>query len=167
MKRVIPSLVLAFVLIHGSPVPAQPPGFGGGYRNPGTVGRPTFSPYLNLLRNGNTTLNYYGLVRPENRLRQEQLRLESQYQSLRSTNARDGEERSFNSQLGSTGHTSYYNGGYRFLQRNEPSVTRLQIMQIEREGLRDRLGQIEGSRLGPTGHATMSGLDRSYFGQPR
>lgn len=30
-----------------------------------TPGRPTASPYLNLLRPGGPTLNYYGLVRPE------------------------------------------------------------------------------------------------------
>ncbi len=39
------------------------------YGRPGGIGptsRPTFSPYLNLLRSGNSTLfNYYGLVRPE------------------------------------------------------------------------------------------------------
>ena len=32
----------------------------------GPTSRPTFSPYLNLLRSGNSTMfNYYGLVRPE------------------------------------------------------------------------------------------------------
>lgn len=36
----------------------------------GAVGQPAFSPYLNLLRRGNSTLgNYYGLVRPEQQFR--------------------------------------------------------------------------------------------------
>lgn len=36
----------------------------------GATGQPTFSPYLNLLRRGNSTLsNYYGLVRPEQQFR--------------------------------------------------------------------------------------------------
>ena len=42
------------------PSPPPVPG-GGGYTRP-----PAFSPYLNLLRRGNSpALNYYGLVRPE------------------------------------------------------------------------------------------------------
>lgn len=36
----------------------------------GATGQPTFSPYINLLRRGNSTLsNYYGLVRPEQQFR--------------------------------------------------------------------------------------------------
>src|SRR5262245_56181717 len=40
--------------------------------------RPTFSPYLNLLRQGDPVLNYYGLVRPEQEFRaaNEQFRAE-------------------------------------------------------------------------------------------
>jgi hypothetical protein len=31
----------------------------------GSIGRPAYSPYLNLLRGGDPGVNYYGLVRPE------------------------------------------------------------------------------------------------------
>ena len=61
MKR----FFLVAVLALGLPwaVQAQAP------LRPGGIGqntRPTFSPYLNLLRRGNsTTFNYFGLVRPE------------------------------------------------------------------------------------------------------
>ncbi len=34
-------------------------------RGPTPFSRPTVSPYLNLLQNGNPAINYYGLVRPQ------------------------------------------------------------------------------------------------------
>jgi hypothetical protein len=41
------------------------------YQNPTGTTQPTFSPYLNLLRRGNSAaLNYYGLVRPEREFRE-------------------------------------------------------------------------------------------------
>jgi hypothetical protein len=45
-----------------APVGAQDP-----YVRPSTspAPRPALSPYLNLLRGGNTAINYYGLVRPQ------------------------------------------------------------------------------------------------------
>jgi hypothetical protein len=47
----------------GGPVAAQPPG--------PPASRPAYSPYLNLLRAGNSpAVNYYGLVRPEVTARQ-------------------------------------------------------------------------------------------------
>ncbi|MER3415695.1 MAG: hypothetical protein C4297_05720 [Gemmataceae bacterium] len=61
-----------------SPAPRVPrPSFGGGSTAraplatsvsplPGSMTRPVFSPYLNLLRRGNPVINYYGLVRPIN-----------------------------------------------------------------------------------------------------
>ena len=48
---------------------AQPPN-PGGVGGAGNVQRPSFSPYLNLLRSGSPALNYYGLVRPEQQFRQ-------------------------------------------------------------------------------------------------
>src|SRR5262245_10941358 len=57
-------LTLAAGLALGSSAEAQTPVY-----TPRTqFGRgssPTYSPYLNLLRPGNTAINYYGLVRPE------------------------------------------------------------------------------------------------------
>ena len=48
---------------------AQPP-VPGGYVRP-----PSFSPYLNLVRGGSSTLNYFGLVRPEVQFRNSLLNL--------------------------------------------------------------------------------------------
>ena len=76
MKHVTMFVGLGFWLVAGN-VQAQLPyvqsrGFSQ-YGSPGgigAVGQPTFSPYLNLLRRGNSTLqNYYGLVRPEQQFR--------------------------------------------------------------------------------------------------
>jgi hypothetical protein len=63
--------------------PAQPPGVGTG---PG-ITRPTTSPYLNLLRRrgggGSPALNYYGLVRPQQDLRNYGAQLNQQVTGLR------------------------------------------------------------------------------------
>ena len=58
MLKTIGVAVLILVAIAGSggELLAQPGA---------TPGRPTASPYLNLLRPGGPALNYYGLVRPE------------------------------------------------------------------------------------------------------
>jgi hypothetical protein len=51
-----------------------------GYTRPATnpLGRPTVSPYLNLLRPGNTAVNYYDLVRPQVDLTNSVQRLQQQ-----------------------------------------------------------------------------------------
>jgi hypothetical protein len=57
------ALVCGWALL-ATPSQAQYPGnqFG---RGPTPFSRPTVSPYLNLLQNGNPAINYYGLVRPQ------------------------------------------------------------------------------------------------------
>ncbi|QDU24156.1 hypothetical protein [Urbifossiella limnaea] len=64
------SLVAAAVLgtLAGA-AKAQPP-VPGGVGGAGNIQRPSFSPYLNLLRSGSPALNYYGLVRPDQQFRQ-------------------------------------------------------------------------------------------------
>jgi len=72
-------LVVAFFLMAfaGSTAQAQAPF--------GPASRPAFSPYLNLLRNGNPTFqNYYGLVRPQIQASQSIQSLQGQ---LQNTNA--------------------------------------------------------------------------------
>lgn len=66
MKRLPCCLAIAAVITAsgGGRLQAQPPA-------PGGTPRPAFSPYLNLVRpGGSPTLNYYGLVRPEQQFRQ-------------------------------------------------------------------------------------------------
>lgn len=56
-------MALFAALAWGGPAAAQPPG--------PPPNRPAYSPYLNLLRAGNSpAINYYGLVRPEVNARQ-------------------------------------------------------------------------------------------------
>jgi hypothetical protein len=51
---------------------------------PNITPNPTFSPYLNLLRGGSSpAINYFGIVRPEQRFMQSQIALSSQ---IRQTN---------------------------------------------------------------------------------
>jgi hypothetical protein len=55
----------------------------GGFGAPFQPATPTYSPYLNLLRGGGTTVfNYYGLVRPEQQFRQSFQGLEQQFGDL-------------------------------------------------------------------------------------
>ena len=66
----IPAVGL-FIVLTASVASAQP-------RAPVT-NRPTFSPYLNLLRGGvNPAINYYGIVRPQQQFRQQAQVLEQQ-----------------------------------------------------------------------------------------
>jgi len=51
----------------------------------GSIVRPTFSPYLNLLRRGNPAVNYYGLVRPEVEFRNSVNQMQQQLNSVQST----------------------------------------------------------------------------------
>jgi hypothetical protein len=96
---------------------AQPPGVGTG---PG-ITRPTTSPYLNLLRNrngggGSPALNYYGLVRPQQDLRNYSARLNQQVTGLRRdvTSLQAGLLPDGSRPLSTSGHvTSFQNlGGY-------------------------------------------------------
>lgn len=58
--RVFVGVVTVAVLgVSGAGAQPPVPGGSGGYQ------RPTVSPYLNLLRGGSPTLNYFGIVRPE------------------------------------------------------------------------------------------------------
>lgn len=89
MKHVTMFVGLGFWLVTGN-VQAQLPygqsrsfsqyGRSGGI---GAVGQPTFSPYLNLLRRGNSTFqNYYGLVRPEQQFRTANEQLQSNFNQV-------------------------------------------------------------------------------------
>ena len=88
-------------------------GYGGG-----PAGRPTFSPYLNLLRGGNqgnAVLNYYGLVRPQQQFDQtsQQLgqglqNLQYRQNALRQASGLNAFRSPGYSQLGITGHATAF-----------------------------------------------------------
>lgn len=62
----------AVLLLIGTLAQAQP--------SPGVTGRPTFSPYLNLVNRGNNpALNYLGIVRPQQQFAQQFNQLNQQY----------------------------------------------------------------------------------------
>lgn len=80
------------------------------------INRPTFSPYLNLFRGNNqnsNVLNYYGLVRPQQEMLQQNQRLGQGIQNLQAQQSRlqNGipQQRSATySQLGITGHPTVF-----------------------------------------------------------
>jgi len=59
----VAALTLAVVAIQTGTLSAQPV-------PPSIPQRPTFSPYLNMLRGGNLGLNYFGLVKPQQQFQQ-------------------------------------------------------------------------------------------------
>lgn len=79
MKRCLLILLLTggAWLATERPAQAQLPG------NP--YSRPTFSPYLNLLRRGNPAVNYYGLVRPEIEFRNSVGQIQQQLNSVQAS----------------------------------------------------------------------------------
>lgn len=86
----------------------------------GAVGQPTFSPYLNLLRRGNSTLqNYYGLVRPEQQFRTANEQFQSNFNQVQ-RQFKTAQNSTFVPPLQSTGHRvrfmSHLSSGHRSLQ---------------------------------------------------
>jgi len=75
MTRTRFAAVAAVTLVSATATYAQP-------QPPVVATRPTFSPYLNLLRGGGSSpaLNYFGLVRPEQQFMQQQTQLRQQLQ---------------------------------------------------------------------------------------
>ena len=111
--------------------------------------RPTFSPYLNLLRPGDPVLNYYGLVRPEKELRaaNDQLRkevgeVERELESV--------EERETGSKMGVTGHR------VKFLSDQYGGAGSVSETLSDRDARLEKLPPNPGSRIAPSGH-------RAYF----
>lgn len=119
LKRLPLSLLITAVLCWSSTAMAQ---FGGS--QPGSS--PTYSPYLNLLRGGNSGVgqNYFGLVRPQQEFAQQNQALGQGLQTLQMQSMQGGNQPFQGgygySQLGATGHpvifnsfgTSRFSGGY-------------------------------------------------------
>ena len=131
MKHVTMFVGLGFWLVAGD-VQAQFPyvqsrGFSQ-YGSPGgigAVGQPTFSPYLNLLRRGNSTLqNYYGLVRPEQQFRTANEQFQSNFNQVQQQ-FNSAQQVKVSPPLQSTGHRvqfmSHLNTGSGSLQGFRPA----------------------------------------------
>lgn len=100
---------LAVLALASAPVAAQPP-------TPGPIARPAFSPYLNLLRPGNSpALNYFGLVRPEQSFRQ----TFQAVQSAVTTNQRTLADLARGGELGQTGAPAQFQNHLGFFQNQQ------------------------------------------------
>jgi hypothetical protein len=123
----------------------------------GAGARPAFSPYLNLLRRGNSTLsNYYGLVRPELDFRRADTQLRSGFGQLQ---REIGENRNkYNpSNLTISGHRAVFQSDL----RGGPASVAQAISS--RAGLLQNLPKNSGSRLAPTGHAVYFGNNSNFY----
>lgn len=89
----------------------------GGGRINRPIDTPTFSPYINMLRdNGSPGLNYFGLVRPQIEAAQQNQLIGQQFQALQNQPMRMMNGGYGYSQLGVTGHPVVFNsfGGGQF-----------------------------------------------------
>ena len=87
----------------------------------GPVGRPAFSPYLNLLNNGSSpALNYLGYVRPQQQQAQQLNQLSQQYNQ--STNALQNSlselQQGIDPNVRSTGYVASFNNTRGYFSRN-------------------------------------------------
>ena len=105
-------LCLAFfaLVLSAAPLFAQPmPGVG-------PAQRPSFSPYLNLLNRGNNpTLNYLGIVRPQQQLNQQVGQLQNQAnQQSQASNSGGASDTDF---INPTGNVSVFNNTAGYFNR--------------------------------------------------
>lgn len=121
--------------------------------------RPTISPYLNLLRQGNPALNYYGLVRPEQEFRAANDQFRGQLGEV-SQKFDQREEQDEASNLGVTGHR------VRFLSDQSGGSGGVQGALIERNQRTQKLPATPGSRIAPTGHGAYFSNHGSYYPFP-
>jgi|GEM_PF-1624086 len=125
----------------------------GGQRS-GPAARPAFSPYLNLLRSGNSTLlNYYGLVRPELEFRAADQQFDRRFGDI-TGDVQAFERDMAGSRLTSTGHAATFMGD---LQGGPGTISQSQ---------QDRFPKAPGapgSRLGTTGHPAYFGNQGTWF----
>ncbi len=122
------------------------------YGRPGGIGptsRPTFSPYLNLLRGENSTLfNYYGLVRPEIEFRAANQQFQSGLGRV-DTQLRDFRREAAGSRLSQSGHQ------VRFMSDLRGPTGSLIDPQ--------RSAATAYSRLGTTGHSAWFGNTGPWY----
>lgn len=121
--------------------------------------RPTFSPYLNLLRQGDPVLNYYGLVRPEKEFRaaNEDIRAEVGEVERKLENF---EEREAGSNLGVTGHH------VKFMSDQQGGVGSVGQTLSDRDLRLEKLPPNPGSRIAPSGHGAYFINHGSYYRFP-
>ena len=121
--------------------------------------RPTISPYLNLLRQGNPALNYYGLVRPEQEFRAANDQFRNQFSDVREK-VDELKEKDAASNLGITGHH------VRFLGDQTGGTGSVRQSLSERTQNSSKLPPTPGSRIAPTGHGAYFSNHGVYYPFP-
>ena len=160
-KRVF-TLAVLVLTFSGGVVSAQ--GYSSGRRpkpsyassRPSVTTRPAFSPYLNLLRQGDPVLNYYGLVRPEQEFRAANEQFRTQFSEVE-RELKTVEEREAASNLGATGHR------VQFLSDQRGGVGSVAQSLSERTQRGQNLPPIPGSRIAPSGHGAYFNNNGAYY----
>ncbi len=124
------------------------------------MSRPSISPYLNLLRQGNPALNYYGLVKPEQEFRAANDQFRNQVGQVQQKLEQREEEKEATSNLGITGHR------VRFLADQSGGSGGVQGTLAERTQRSAKLPPTPGSRIAPTGHGAYFSNHGSYYPFP-
>ena len=159
----VAAALLAVGLSHSE---AQTPYYGGprGAKQPQRLGsmnrnsQPAVSPYINLLRRGNSTaLNYYGLVRPEQEFRAANEQFISNFGQIERDLRTTRSEIEMGSERGDSGHRASFMTDL----RGAPGST-VQTLK-ERDGKLRDLPQSSASRLPPTGHSSYFGNTGTYY----
>lgn len=124
-----------------------------GARSPlSQTNRPTFSPYLNLLRRGNSTLgNYYGLVRPELEFRDANAQFQSNFGAL-DRRFSESERALSGRQMQTTGHRVQFLSNL----RGQVGAPLSRGPRIGRDG-RPLTG------FSPTGHTSVFGNNGTWY----
>ena len=149
----------AFAQSRGSSGLLNAPGRTFGKARSPFTSRPTFSPYLNLLRGGSPVLNYYGLVRPEQEFRKANEQFREQFQSV-DRKMDSFEQREGASNLGVTGHHT------RFLSDQRGGSGSVTSTLTERDGRLQKLPPNPGSRIAPSGHSAYFINQGTYYQTP-
>lgn len=121
--------------------------------------RPAYSPYLNLLRPGNTALNYYGLVRPEQEFRSTNQQFQQQFREV-DRKFESFEQREGASNLGVTGHRT------RFFSDQHGGAGSVTTTLTDRDQQRQKLPPNPGSRVAPSGHSAYFSNYGTYYAAP-
>jgi hypothetical protein len=118
LDRLIAIAAVALLSLPGRGSAQLPQGPNG---PPGPTARPAFPTYLNIVRGGSATLNYYGMVRPQTAAQQSLLSLQQQITSVQQREPAAG---AGDSSLPITGQPAYFmnSGGYFLNQQVGPAT---------------------------------------------
>lgn len=145
----------AFEAVAQSRAPQAPRSSGSSGRNLGAVNRPTFSPYLNLLRTRSGPIqNYYGLVKPQQQFQSANEQFDANFRSLERDLTGVRRESDQSTQLHQTGHAGQFMSDLR-----GGNGAGLRTGDDNKSDGKSN----EGSRLRNSGHPVSFGNTGNYF----